>query len=592
MTMTDIQTGFQAGLDTGLETRLETRLETDMPARSSLLSVTGLTLTIGQGGREIVRDVSFDVAPGEMVGIVGESGSGKTQAARAVMGLTPPPLVRAAGRIEFEGQDIAQLKPAALRKLRGARVGMVFQEPMTSLNPSMTIGRQLDEGLALHRRDLGVAGRRERILDMLARVGLRDPRAALDAWPHEFSGGMRQRMMLASVMLLAPALLIADEPTTALDAVVQRDVLELMVGLTREHGTAVLMISHDLPMVARYTDRVVVMRQGEVVERGATAELLARPQHPYTRKLLEAMPRRLPARPVPRATPVVQVRDLVIDYPGHRRLFARSQAKRALNGLNLEVLPREVVAVVGGSGSGKTTLGRAIAGLLRPTAGQILFQGQPVGRQDPGWYDYRLNCQMVFQDPYSSLDPRMTVGQLVGEGLRLLRDMSAADKRRRVAEVLGEVGLGDEYAGRYPHELSGGQRQRVAIARAVVRRPAFVIADEPVSALDVTVRAQVLELFADLQRRHGFCCLFISHDLGVVEQVADRVIVMQDGAIVEQGARDQIFDVPANPYTRKLLSAIPALESTASGGVRLKWRFDEAAAVTAGPTSAAVVAPA
>jgi len=546
---------------------------TSTSTNAPLVSVEGLTLAVGPGGREIVRDVSFDIAPGEMVGIVGESGSGKTQAARALMGLTPPPLVRTAGRILFEGEDLALARPARLRELRGARVGMVFQEPMTSLNPSMTIGRQLEEALALHRRELSPTARRTRVLDMLARVGIRDPQGALAAWPHEFSGGMRQRMMLASVMLLEPALLIADEPTTALDAVVQRDVLELMVGLTREHRTAVLMISHDLPMVARFTQRMVVMRHGEVKETGRTEDLLEQPKHPYTRELLQAMPRRLPARAVADEPPVVEVRNLVIDYPGRRRLFAKTAPKRALHGIDLVVRPREVVAVVGGSGSGKTTLGRAIAGLLKPGGGEILFRGRPIARSDPGWADYRLQCQMVFQDPYASLDPRMTIGQLVGEGLRLVPGMSTADKAKRVAEVLDEVGLGTAYAPRYAHQLSGGQRQRVAIARALVRRPAFVIADEPVSALDVTVRAQVLELFAELQKRHGFSCLFISHDLGVVEQVADRVVVMQDGRIVEQGTRDTVFDAPRQDYTRRLLSAIPALEPTEAGGVRLRWRF-------------------
>ncbi|WAI83006.1 MULTISPECIES: ABC transporter ATP-binding protein [Achromobacter] len=541
---------------------------------SALVSVSNLTLTVGQGGREIVSEVSFDVAPGEMVGIVGESGSGKTQAARAIMGLTPAPLVVAGGAIQFEGVDVTKADASVLRKLRGARIGMVFQEPMTSLNPSMPIGRQLDEGLKLHRRTLSTAQRRERILEMLRRVGIRDPNAAMDAWPHEFSGGMRQRMMLASVMLLQPALLIADEPTTALDAVVQRDVLELMVDLTREHNTAVLMISHDLPMVARYTERMVVMQHGKVLEAGTTAGILERPRHPYTRKLLDAMPRRLPARKLAQEAPIVEVQGLVVDYAGHQRLFSRTSAKRALNGIDLHVKPREVVAVVGGSGSGKTTLGRAIAGLLAPTSGQILFRGQPVSRRSAAWRDYRLNCQMVFQDPYSSLDPRMTIGQLVGEGLRMVDGLSAADKRRRVDEVLAEVGLGSEYAKRFPHEMSGGQRQRVAIARAIVRRPAFVIADEPVSALDVTVRAQVLDLFADLQERHGFSCLFISHDLGVVEQVADRVVVMRDGGIVEQGSRDAVFDRPQEEYTRSLLQAIPALESTESGGVRLRWRLE------------------
>jgi peptide/nickel transport system ATP-binding protein len=540
-----------------------------------LVDVSGLSLSIGKGGREIVRNVSFTVAPGEFVGIVGESGSGKTQAARAIMGLTPPPLVRSAGRILFEGEDMAAAGDARLRKLRGARIGMVFQEPMTSLNPSMTIGRQLDEGLALHRPELSPAARREKALAMLARVGITDPQAALAAWPHEFSGGMRQRMMLASVMLLEPALLIADEPTTALDALVQRDVLELMVGLTREHNTAVLLISHDLPMVARYTQRMIVMQQGEVVEAGDTAALLAGPKQDYTRKLLEAIPRRQAARTIADNQPVIEVRKLVFDYPGKRKLFAKSAAKRVPHGIDLVVRPREIVAVVGGSGSGKTTLGRAIAGLIQPTEGDIRFRGHSIARSDAGWLDYRLNCQMVFQDPYSSLNPRMNIGQLVGEGLRLVPGLSSAERQSRVAKMLDEVGLQPQHAARYAHELSGGQRQRVAIARALIRQPAFVIADEPVSALDVTVRAQVLALLAELQERHGFACLFISHDLGVVEQVADRVIVMQAGQIIEQGSRDEVFDHPQHAYTRKLLSAIPALTPTGQGGMQLKWRFDD-----------------
>jgi peptide/nickel transport system ATP-binding protein len=542
---------------------------------TELLSVEGLRLEVGRSGLEVVKNVSFSVKPGEIVGIVGESGSGKTLAARAIIGLEPQAIQRTSGTIRFEGRDIAKLSPKELRDLRGARIGMVFQEPMTSLNPSMTIGRQLDEGLALH-RSLTPDQRRKLILDMFNRVGIRDPEGALTSYPHQFSGGMRQRIMLASVMLLQPALLVADEPTTALAAVVQRDVLELMVELTRARSTAVLMISHDLSMVARYTDRIIVMCKGEIVEVGVTQDLLRQPKHPYTRKLLAAMPRRLPPRHIPdTATPIVEVRNLVIDYKGRQNLFCKEAGKRALHGIDLSIKPREVVALVGGSGSGKTTLGRAIAGLLQPSGGEILYAGHSIVPGSDGWTDYRLNCQMVFQDPYSSLDPRMTIGALIGEALRHVPNMSRREKADRIKEVLFEVGLGDTYAERYPHELSGGQRQRVAIARAVVRRPAFMIADEPVSALDVTVRAQVLDLFADLQERHGFSCLFISHDLGVVEQVADRVIVMQDGRILEQGDRDTIFDRPQQPYTRRLLSSIPALEMTAGGGVRLKWRFEE-----------------
>ena len=530
---------------------------------TALLAVENLSLEVGRTGNLVVRNVSLSLAPGEVLGIVGESGSGKTLLARAVIGLEPPAIRRASGRIRFEGQDIATLSPKALRQLRGSRIGMVFQEPMTSLNPSMTIGRQLEEGLVLHRAG-DAAQRRAAILEMLRRIGIAETEAALAAYPHQFSGGMRQRIMLASVMLLRPALLIADEPTTALDAVVQREVLELMLELTRDYGTAVLMISHDLSMVARYCDRVVVMCRGDLVEQNATAEILARPQQPYTRQLLNAMPHRLPARTVPDAPPIVEVRGLVVDYAG------KSGTKRALHGIDLTIRPGEVVAVVGGSGSGKTTLGRAIAGLLKPTEGDILFAGRAIAKSDESWRQYRLNCQMVFQDPYASLDPRMTIGQLIGEALRVVPGLGRAEKAARILEGLDEVGLERKFADRYPHELSGGQRQRVAIARAVVRRPSFVIADEPVSALDVTVRAQVLALFLELQQRHGFSCLFISHDLGVVEQVADRVVVMQQGRIVEQGDRDQIFDHPCQEYTRTLLSAIPALEAVSGGGDQLK----------------------
>jgi len=547
-----------------------------MAATDPLLAVRDLTLQVGRTGLAVVKGVSFSVEPGEIVGIVGESGSGKTLACRAILGLVPPAVRRTAGSVRFAGEEITTMEPKQLRALRGARVGMVFQEPMTSLNPSMLLGEQLDEGLALHTR-LSPNQRRAMILDMLRRVGLSDPERALTSYPHQFSGGMRQRIMLASVMLLKPELLVADEPTTALDAVVQRDVLELMVGLTRENNTAVLMISHDLGMVARYSNRIIVMCQGEIVEEGETRALIAAPRHPYTQKLLAAMPQRGPARQFPPGeTPIVSVRDLVVDYGGRRGFFRTEEGKRALHGISLDIAPRQVVAVVGGSGSGKTTLGHAIAGLIKPSGGEILFEGKPIGRSEAGYWDYRLNCQMVFQDPYSSLDPRMTIAALVGEPLRHMKSMGRAAKAERVTEVLREVGLGESFAERYPHELSGGQRQRVAIARALVRRPKFVIADEPVSALDVTVRAQILDLFAELQARHGFSCLFISHDLGVVEQVADRVVVMNAGRIIEEGPRDRIFDAPQDPYTRKLLSAVPALESMPGGGVRLLWRLDGA----------------
>lgn len=536
-----------------------------------LLSVRNLSLEIVRRDVCVVKDVSFDVAPGEIFGIVGESGSGKSLATRAIVSLLPPVIRKTAGRVIFKGRDITTISDKDLRTLRGAEIGLVFQEPMTSLNPSMTIGRQLEEGLALHTQDQA-STRREKILSMLQRVGIRDPERALTTYPHEFSGGMRQRIMLASVMLLKPALLIADEPTTALDAVIQRDVMELMVELTKAEGTAVILISHDLPMVARYTDRIVVMEKGSIVEAGTTEQILELPQHPYTRKLLSSLPVRGEVRPIDMTSaPMISARNIVVDYPGRKSFLKKGEPKRALHGVSIDIHAGEVVALVGGSGSGKTTLGRTIAGLVKETEGEVFFQGRT---RDQDWRDYRLNCQMVFQDPYSSLDPRMTILALVEEALRLVPGIDRVAKMKRAYETLEEVGLDAEFALRYPHELSGGQRQRVAIARAIARRPRFLIADEPVSALDVTVRAQVLSLFSDLQKQYGFSCLFISHDLGVVEQVADRVIVMQDGRIIEEGDRNTIFDMPKEAYTRRLLSAIPALDLNETGGVKLKWRLE------------------
>jgi peptide/nickel transport system ATP-binding protein len=535
-----------------------------------LLQIDGLVIEVASSGVPVVRDVNLSVGRGEIVSIVGESGSGKTLVARSLLNLEPAGIRRTAGSIIFEGQRLDKFGPAAKRMVRGSKIGMVFQEPLTSLNPSMTIGAQLQEGMILHGAS-DARARMKSIVEMLARIGLRDPERMMRSYPHEFSGGMRQRIMLASVMLPKPKLLIADEPTTALDAIAQRDVLELMVALSRESDTAILMISHDLPMVARYSDRIAVMEKGRIVETGQTSDILAHPQHVYTRKLLGAVPRRSPARAVPHAiVPIVSVTNLSVHYRERRRLFQSAKSKRALVDVSLKVMPGEVVAVVGGSGSGKTTLGRVIAGLIKPTDGQVRFKGRSISDRK-NHRDYRLNCQMVFQDPYSSLDPRMTVGQAVREPLRST-SLDYKMKTAKVIEILSEVGLGSEFLDRYPHQLSGGQRQRVAIARALICQPSFVIADEPVSALDVTVRAQILELFVSLQRRHGFSCLFISHDLGVVEQIADRVLVMHEGEIVEQGARDQIFDAPKSSYTRRLLSAVPVLLPGEESGVRLVWR--------------------
>jgi len=527
---------------------------------SRLLAIENLKLLAPSTGTLVVDDVSFAIDRGEFLAVVGESGSGKTMAARAVMDLLPMGIERVGGRIVLEGEDLTAAPPTRLRQLRGPAMGMVFQEPMVSLNPAITIGTQMAEGLRLHRK-LSPAEIRRLSIAMLERVQIRDPEHCLAAYPHEFSGGMRQRIMLASVMLLKPKLLIADEPTTALDTLVQREVLDIMVGLARDEGTAVMLITHNLGLVARYAQRAVVMQRGKLVEEGSSTQILSAPRHPYTRQLVEALPRRGVVGDIATAgAPVIETRRLEVTFPGRRRLFKRQPDVHAVAGVDLSIRAGETVAVVGGSGSGKTTLGRAILRLLPASGGSILYRGEDVrGVRGAGLRSFRMGCQLVFQDPYSSLDPRMRVGEIVDEPLKLLPDMDRAERDKRVEETLAEVGLAG-FARRLPHELSGGQRQRVAIARAIVRRPDFVVADEPVSALDMTIQKQVLSLFRALQRDRGFACLFISHDLAAVEEIADRVVVMQGGKIVEQGLRDDIFDRPQHPYTKALLEASPALD--------------------------------
>jgi peptide/nickel transport system ATP-binding protein len=523
---------------------------------AALLAVENLRIESRQTGAAVVTDVSFHIERGEFLAVVGESGSGKTVAARAILDLLPPGLRRVGGRIALEGQDLARLSPRQLRTLRGPSIGMVFQEPMVSLNPAISVGAQMAEGLMLHQR-LAKAEVRRRCLDMLERVQIRDPEQTFDAFPHEFSGGMRQRIMLASVMLLRPKLLIADEPTTALDTLTQREVLDLMVELARDHGTSVMLITHNLGLVARYAQRAVVLQSGRVVEAGTTRQILAAPREAYTRQLVDALPRRGAVSLARSAgASVISVDGLTVEFIGRQRLFRKQPGVRALDGVDLDIRAGETVAVVGGSGSGKTTLGRAMLQLIPASGGQICFKGERVLAADSR---FRLSCQLIFQDPYSSLDPRMRIAEIVAEPLRHVAQLSAGERTRRVEAMLDEVGLVG-FGGRWPHELSGGQRQRIAIARAIVRKPLFVVADEPVSALDMTIQAQVLRLFERLQAQYGFACLFVSHDLAAVEQVADRVVVMQAGRIVEQGSRDDIFDRPQHDYTKALLAAAPVLD--------------------------------
>ena len=525
----------------------------------NILDITNLKIGVPDGPL-VVDDVSFSVGAGEVVAVVGESGSGKTMVARSVLGLLPPGLVRESGGIALSGESIEDAPWSRLRQLRGGEIGMVFQEPMVSLNPALRIGAQMEEGLKIHRPGMGRAERRALCADMLRRVGIEDAERCLQAFPHEFSGGMRQRMMLASVMMLKPRLLVADEPTTALDSLTQREVLDLMVELTRETGTAVMLITHDLGVVSRYARRCVVLEKGRLVETGPTAQVIGAPREPYTRRLVEAIPRPRPRDGAGSAGgAILTVDNLQVTFRRRGGLFQRGSDMQAVKGVDLTVRAGETVAIVGGSGSGKTTLGRAILRLVEPSGGGIHFKGMPLLTADrAGMRRFRMACQLISQDPYSSLDPRMRVGDIVGEPLRLLEGLDDAARRKRIEEALEEVGLAG-YGQRFPHQLSGGQRQRVAIARALIRRPELVIADEPISALDMTIQKQILDLLESLQRSHGFSCLFISHDLAAVRQIANRVIVMQEGRIVEQGETEAVFERSEHPYTQALLEASPAL---------------------------------
>jgi len=522
----------------------------------------------------VVSGATLSIAPGEIHGLVGESGSGKTMIARAVLDLLPPGAEVTGGDVRFEGRSLKALRRSELRSLRGPRIGMIFQEPMMSLNPAIKIGRQMAECLQQH-TDLSREEIYDRCVDMLERVRMPDPPALLTRYPHEFSGGMRQRIMLASVLMMRPALLLADEPTTALDVLIQQEVLEIMLEIVREIGTAVLLITHDLGLVAKYAHRATVLRQGAVVEQKSVASLLRSPSQDYTRGLLAS----LPGHPTEQEEGedkqvLLEVRDLRVTFSRRSILPWRKPSElNAVDGVSFEIRSPETVAVVGESGSGKTTLGRAILKLVARREGRVLYRGRDIhelhGREERA---LRRELQVVFQDPYSSLDPRKRVGQIVGEGLRLIPDLTRKERRSRVAKTLEQVGIPRAWTDRYPHELSGGQRQRVGIARAIITRPRLIVADEAVSALDLTVQAQILGLFERLQNEMGFSYLFITHDLGVVEQLADRVLVMFRGQIVESGRRDDIFNRPQHPYTCALLNAVPELAGDTDTGYRLRER--------------------
>jgi microcin C transport system ATP-binding protein len=518
-----------------------------------LLSIRDLTIAFGTN--EATRRISFDIAPGETVALVGESGSGKSVTALSVLKLLPPS-AKLSGQILFKGKDLVTVAPAELRAVRGNDISMIFQEPMSSLNPVHTIESQIGEVLAIH-RGLRATAARKRTLELLDAVGIPDPASRLSSYPHQLSGGQRQRVMIAMALANEPDLLIADEPTTALDVTVQAQILTLLKSLQQRLGMAMLFITHDLGIVKKIADRVCVMTNGEIVESGPVATLFANPQHAYTRHLLAAEPRGTPPLSDPTAPSIIDVADLKVWFPIRRGLLRRTVGHiKAVDGVDLSIRRGETLGVVGESGSGKSTLGYAVLRLI-PSDGRIVVLGNEV--QSRSWKamrPLRADMQIVFQDPYGSLSPRLSVDQIIGEGLSVhMPQLTASERDDRVVKALEEVGLPPAARFRYPHEFSGGQRQRIAIARAMVLEPKFVVLDEPTSALDVSIQAQVVDLLRDIQQRRGLTYMFISHDLKVVRALANQLIVMRNGRIVEQGEAAAIFAAPQSDYTKTLMAA-------------------------------------
>jgi len=528
-----------------------------------LLQVRGLRVRFG--AKEVVHGVDFDIAPGEKLALVGESGSGKT--------LTALSLLRLAGDAEITGQallgerDLLRLSERALRGVRGGEIAMVFQEPMTALNPLMTVGRQIAEVLE-QKKALTPSQSAQAAIELLAKTGIPEPARRARSYPHQLSGGQRQRAMIAMALASEPALLLADEPTTALDVTLRGQILDLLSELQRSSGMAVLLITHDLNLVRRFADRVAVMEQGVLVEQGSVAQVFTAPRHAYTRRLIASQPRRdvLEQAPAPGTAPVLQAQGLRVTYPtalpGVRGWFGKGEFV-AVQGASLQLLPGRTLGVVGESGSGKSTLAQAILGLL-PCTGALQVAGQawqqPAMRNTHANQQLRRQVQVVFQDPFSSLSPRMTVEEIVGEGLHVHeRGLSAPARRARVQQALADVGLAEaQFPGllaRYPHEFSGGQRQRLAIARALITGPRLLVLDEPTSALDVTIQQQVLGLLQRLQKERGLSYLLITHDVQVIRAMAHDVLVMKDGAVVEQGSVAQVLDAPQHPYTQRLVAA-------------------------------------
>ena len=526
------------------------------PAREALLEIEGLSVSfeLPHGTVQAVRDVSFAINPGETLALVGESGSGKSVTSTAAMRLLPE-LARAEGVIRFKGEELLGATAKRMRRIRGGNIAMIFQEPMTSLNPLHRIGDQIKEVLDRHQSLKGRAATAKAI-DLLEQVGIPEPARRVSSYPHELSGGQRQRVMIAMALAGEPEMLIADEPTTALDVTVQAQILELLKDLQRRYGMAILFITHDLTIVKHFADRVCVMRHGELVEQGETREVFANPRHEYTRMLIDAEPRGRKA-PVADSEPMVlEAKDMRVRFALKKRLFGPSEYFEAVRGIDVSIRRGQTVGIVGESGSGKSTLGRALLRLLK-SRGEIRFHDTRLDVLDKtAMRPIRSKLQVVFQDPYGSLSPRLTVGDIIGEGLKVhAPHLSRAEREAQVMAALKEVSLDPSMRNRYPHEFSGGQRQRIAIARALVLKPEFLLLDEPTSALDRSVQVTVIDLLRDLQQKHGLTYLFISHDLAVVRALADTVLVMKDGEVVEQGSTEALFAAPKTEYTRKLLAA-------------------------------------
>ncbi|MEM1153366.1 MAG: ABC transporter ATP-binding protein [Pseudomonadota bacterium] len=506
------------------------------------------------GTNKAVNRISFNVELGKITAIIGESGSGKSVSCYSLLGLVPQPPGRIdGGQALFEGKDLLQMSEAELREIRGRDVAMIFQDPMTCLNPYMTIGKQLMEPLVYHHK-VSKSKARERAIELLNEVGLRDPESTIDNYPHEFSGGMRQRVMIAMALINEPKLLIADEPTTALDVTIQAQILKLISQLQEKHDIGVVFISHDLAVVADIADQIVVMKQGEIVEKGDREAIFQHASHPYTQKLLAAIPTDSKAPQSGGIQPLIEISNLCTWF---------SQSKntgpvKAVNDVSFTINRGEVLGLVGESGSGKSTIGRSILRLVPVTSGKVMFDGIDVtALQGSELKNMRRRMQMIFQDPFASLNPRMTVFDTLAEPLLLHGMVDRSSVTDGVLKLMDDVGLARAFVRKYPHEFSGGQRQRIAIGRALATRPEFIVADEPVSALDVTIQAQILELMQDLGREYGLTMLFVSHDLAVVRHLADRILVLYKGEVVEQGSGDELFEHPQQAYTQRLLSSIP-----------------------------------